>query len=544
MKNLLLTAMLTLGVASAFGLQGSYVEDEIYVKFANYANGRPLSGTMKKFILSKVGAEEKAFYPQIGWSRVKLNARGKVEAAVATLEKERYVRDAEPVFLREAVATPNDPLYVQQKWLRPIQAPAAWDLFKGSDSIVVGILDTGVQLDHPDLENKLVPGEDLVTLDGDPSDDNGHGTLVAGLVGADTDNGVGVAGTDWNALLMPLKINMGGGISHSVEGILYAADNGCQVINMSYRGFFRSQVEQDAINYAFARQVIPVAAAGNDSLKDTVAYPAGLDNVLSVAASDDNDNQAGFTNYGDWVDVAAPGVATLCTALGSGYSSPSGTSMSSPVTAGVASLVLGYSPTGTTNAQVIDYIKRGADNIGDFIKDGRVNALKSLQLVPKFQDRNYGIVGMETLMGTHTAGAGPDLSALDSSVAMFAATKQQTMRSPAAFTALTYDVSTDASQIEDLKVTLNAFVNANRVTQMIYVWDPSLNRWRFLRAFPVSTLSASVDNEAKISNAARYIDGNGHFKIGIRAFQPFGSANETFNFVMDRVGISAKLLIP
>ncbi|MFN3962152.1 MAG: S8 family serine peptidase, partial [Fimbriimonadaceae bacterium] len=324
MKNLLLTAMLTLGVASAFGLQGSYVEDEIYVKFANYANGRPLSGTMKKFILSKVGAQEMAFYPQIGWSRVKLNARGKVEAAVATLEKERYVRDAEPVFLREAVATPNDPLYVQQKWFKPIQAPAAWDLFKGSDSIVVGILDTGVQLDHPDLENKLVPGEDLVTLDGDPSDDNGHGTLVAGLVGADTDNGIGVAGTDWNALLMPLKVGSGG-ITHSVEGILYAADNGCQVINMSYRGFFRSQVEQDAINYAFARQVIPVAAAGNDSLKDTVAYPAGLDNVLSVAASDDNDNQAGFTNYGDWVDVAAPGVATLCTALGSGYSSPSGT---------------------------------------------------------------------------------------------------------------------------------------------------------------------------------------------------------------------------
>ena len=119
MKNLLLTAMLTLGVASAFGLQGSYVEDEIYIKFANYANGRPLSGTMKKFILSKVGAQEMAFYPQIGWSRVKLNARGKVEAAVATLEKERYVRDAEPVFMRQVVATPNDPLFTQQKWLRP-----------------------------------------------------------------------------------------------------------------------------------------------------------------------------------------------------------------------------------------------------------------------------------------------------------------------------------------------------------------------------------------------------------------------------------------
>ncbi len=542
MKNLLLTAMLTLGVASAFGIQGSYVDNEIYVKFANYANGRPLSATMKKFILSKVGAEEKGFYPQIGWSRVKLNARGNVEAAVATLEKERYVRDAEPVFLRQVVATPNDPLFAQQKWLLPIQAPQAWDLFKGTDSITVGILDTGVQLDHPDLKNKLVPGEDLVTLDGDPSDDHGHGTLVAGLVGAETDNGVGVAGTDQNALLMPLKVGSAG-ISHSIEGILYAADNGCHVINMSYGGFGRSQAEQDAVNYAFARNVIPVAAAGNDGLKDVIFYPAGLDNILSVAASDDNDNQAGFTNFGDWVDVAAPGVATLCTALGSDYGRPSGTSMSSPVTAGVASLVLGYSPSGTTNTQVIDYIKRGADKIGDFIKDGRVNANKSLQLVPKFEDRNYAIVALETLMGTHTAGSSTDLGALDSSVAMFAAAKQQTMRSPAAFNALTFDVSADASQIDELRVTLNSFVNANRVTQMIYVWDPSLNRWRFLRAFPVSTLSASVDNEAKISSAARYIDGNGHIKIGVRAFQPFGSANETFNYVMDRVGISAKLLI-
>ncbi|HAY14753.1 MAG TPA: S8 family serine peptidase [Fimbriimonadaceae bacterium] len=542
MKNLLLTAMLTLGVASAFGMQGSYVEDEIYVKFANYANGRPLSATMKKFILSKVGAEEKAFYPQIGWSRVKLNARGNVEAAVATLEKERYVRDAEPVFLRQVVATPNDPLFAQQKWLLPIQAPQAWDLFKGSDSVVVGILDTGVQLDHPDLENKLVPGEDLVTLDGDPSDDHGHGTAVAGLVGAETDNGIGVAGTDQNSLLMPLKVGSGG-ISHSVEGILYAADNGCDVINMSYGGFGRSQAEQDAVNYAFARNVVPVAASGNNGLKDVIFYPAGLDNILSVAASDDNDNQADFTNYGDWVDVAAPGVATLCPSLGSGYGKPSGTSMASPVTAGVASLVKGYSPAGTTNVQVIDYIKRGADNIGDFIKDGRVNANKSLQLVPKFEDRNYGIVGMETLMGTHTAGTGSDLAALDSSVAMFAAAKQQTMRSPAAFQSLTFDVSADASAIDELKVTLNAFVNANKVTQMIYVWDPSLNRWRFLRAFPVSTLSASVDNEAKISGAQRYIDGNGHVTIGVRAFQPFGSVNETFNYVMDRVGISAKLLI-
>jgi len=172
-----------------------------------------------------------------------------------------------------------------------------------------------------------------------------------------------------------------------------------------------------------------------------------------------------------------------------------------------------------------------------------VNANKSLQLVPKFEDRNYGIVGMETLMGTHTAGTGSDLAALDSSVAMFAAAKQQTMRSPAAFQSLTFDVSADASAIDELKVTLNAFVNANKVTQMIYVWDPSLNRWRFLRAFPVSTLSASVDNEAKISGAQRYIDGNGHVTIGVRAFQPFGSVNETFNYVMDRVGISAKLLI-
>jgi thermitase len=542
MKKLLISALATLGVASAFGIQGSYVADEIYVKFANYANGRPLSPTMKKFILSKVGAQETAFYPQIGWSRVKLNARGNVEAAVATLDKERYVRDAEPVFIREFNATPNDPLYVNQKWLLPINVAPAWDLFKGSDQVIVGILDSGTELDHPDLENKLVPGEDMVDLDGDPSDTNGHGTGSAGMAAADTDNGIGVAAPGWNTLLMPIRVG-DFGITHSVEGILYAADAGCEIINMSYGGGFRQQAEQDAINYAYARNVIPIASAGNSNLEDVRFYPAGLDNVVSVGASDDFDNRADFSNYGDWVDIAAPGVNTLTTAIGKKYGGFGGTSAAGPAAAGVTSLVRGYAPSGTTNTQVIEWVKQGCDDIGDWITHGRVNALRSLQLVPKFEDRDYPIIGMEMLFGTNTAGASSDLTDLDSSVAMFAAAKQQTMRSPATFTALNFDLSADANQIDELKVTLNAFVNANKVTQMIYVWDPSLNRWRFVRAFPVSTLSASVDNEAKISNARRYIDGNGHIRIGVRAFQPFGSVNESFNFVIDRAMISAKLLI-
>jgi len=243
---------------------------------------------------------------------------------------------------------PNDPEVANQTYLDNINAFSGWNLNTGLSSTVIAIIDTGVDLDHPDLVGKLLQGIDLVDNTYNPQDDNGHGTQVAGIAAAESNNDLGIAGIDWNAMILPVKVlNSAGSGTYATaaEGIIWAVDHGSNIINLSFGGTKKdgSSVLQDAVNYAAAHNVLVVAASGNNS-SDQILYPAAFNSVLAVGATDDQDQYATFSNYGPELGVSAPGVNIYSTALGGNYTIGSGTSFSAPQVSGLAAILCGIIP--------------------------------------------------------------------------------------------------------------------------------------------------------------------------------------------------------
>jgi subtilisin family serine protease len=223
--------------------------------------------------------------------------------------------------------------------------------------------------------------------DNNVEDDNGHGSHVSGTAAAETNNSIGVAGLSWGARIMPVKVldeNGEGFYSDVIEGIVYAAYNGAKIINLSLGGEERSDAMQDAVNYAHSQGALLIAATGNDG--GEVLYPAACENVLAVAATDENDNRPIFSNYGPEVDVAAPGVEIYSTwPWRNGYWTLSGTSMAAPHVSGLAALVWSVCP-GYTPGQVEQIIKQSADDVNsntypgedDYLGWGRINAYRAV----------------------------------------------------------------------------------------------------------------------------------------------------------------------
>ncbi len=326
-------------------------------------------------------------------------------AKAAAYARSPLVAYAEPDYIARALGDPNDTFFAKQWGLdndgqeykagqsgtadADIDAPEAWDIVTGATAIKIAILDTGIDQDHPDLDDKLV-GNANFTDSGTVDDLYGHGTHVAGIAAAETNNAQGVAGVGYNASLLNVKVlnDQGSGYySWVANGIVWAADNGAQVINMSLGGSRKSRTLEDAVNYAWSKGVVLVAAAGNSG-NSSPTYPAKYANCIAVAATDANDQKASFSEYGSWVDVAAPGVDIFSTfpnrpyAIGKslGYDYGSGTSMSTPFVSGLAALVwaTGY---GTSNSAVRDRIETTADPIpgtGQYWLYGRINACNAV----------------------------------------------------------------------------------------------------------------------------------------------------------------------
>jgi type VII secretion-associated serine protease mycosin len=313
-----------------------------------------------------------------------------VPSAARALASDPAVAFAQPNYLRQVLKTPNDSVFEQQWALRNMQLPAAWDITTGGE-LVVAVIDTGVAADHPDLSGKLLPGYDFFNNDNDASDDNGHGTATSGLIAANSDNGQGIAGICWGCRILPVKVlgSRGqGGDASVAAGIRFATDNGARIINMSLGGSEDSPVLREAVEYAQQRGALIVAATGNEAAEgNPVNYPAAYDGVLSVTATGNTDVVTGFSNYGNYVDLSAPGVgvwSTLWTSGGNTYGPANGTSFAAPHVAGIAALVWSLRPD-LGASQVANVLMASADDKGEPGKDpyygyGRVNALRAVQL--------------------------------------------------------------------------------------------------------------------------------------------------------------------
>jgi subtilisin family serine protease len=249
----------------------------------------------------------------------------------------------------------NDPLFQagRQYGLHQIRALDGWGYSTGSESIIIAIVDTGIDLAHPDLADKIIPGYDFVNNDPIPQDDHGHGTHVAGIAAAVTNNGIGIAGVSWGARLLPVKVlnEQGWGYTSAIAaGIVWAADRGARVINLSLGGP-ASTTLREAVNYAVGKGALVVAAAGNSG-NSTPNYPGAYPAAISVAATDSTNRRASFSNFGPFVDLAAPGVSIYSTVPTgscdlchpSGYRALSGTSMATPMVAGVLAILAGLAP--------------------------------------------------------------------------------------------------------------------------------------------------------------------------------------------------------
>lgn len=281
---------------------------------------------------------------------------------------------------------PNDVLYSQYQWNLPsIETERGWNVSKGDNAISVGVLDTGVQADHPDLEGRLQGGTNIVDPTTEPDDDVGHGTHVAGIIAAAVNNGEGVAGISWYNKVMPVKVldSSGAGSTYSVaQGLIWAADHGAKVINMSLGNYAEAAFLHDAIKYAYNKDVVLIAASGNDNT-NRPGYPAAYPEVFAVGATDSSGRKASYSNYGDYIDVAAPGDTIASTYPGSQYAALSGTSMASPHVAALAALIRSINPE-LTNVEVMDLMRNTARDLGEKGKDdyfgyGQIDVVKALE---------------------------------------------------------------------------------------------------------------------------------------------------------------------
>jgi type VII secretion-associated serine protease mycosin len=288
----------------------------------------------------------------------------------------------------------DDDEYREHQWdIEKINTPAAWETSTGA-GVVVAVIDTGVEGNHPDLDGQVLEGYNAIEDGGGGDfDDNGHGTHVAGTVAALTGNGEGVAGFAPDAKVLPIKVldaDGGGYVSDTAEGIVWATDNGAHIINMSLGSDTPTQAEKAAVAYALTNGVTVVAAAGNEREDGSpTSYPAAYEGVIAVAATDDQDEIAEYSNRGDYVDVAAPGSGILSTYPlelsedGTGYAELNGTSMAAPHVAAVAALIKGaqpdITPDGIQDALESSAADLGADGFDADFGHGRIDAAAAIE---------------------------------------------------------------------------------------------------------------------------------------------------------------------
>jgi subtilisin family serine protease len=395
-KLMVLTMIFTMLIAAVAPISSSFAisqpdvsstdenisQSQLIVKFKSNATDTEIADVIQRNHGKLLGTDYR-----LGFSKVRVGTDRSLDAQLADYATHPAVEYAEPDYVVSPSYIPNDPSYNNQWHLPKMNVDQAWDISRGSSNVRIAVIDSGVDADHVDLASKLVGGYNTIDNNTNTNDDDGHGTHVAGIAAAATDNGLGVAGVCANCRIMPIKAMNASGIGYTsdiAEGIRWAADNGARVINLSLSSTSNSTAMASAVNYAFNKGCVIVAAAGNDG-GNVTSYPAANDNVIAVAATDFNNNRASFSNFGSFVDLAAPGVSILSTTNDGGYGYKQGTSMATPNVAGVAALLLSFNSQ-LTPAQVEQTLKSTALDLGsagrdDYYGNGLVNAFAAISTI-------------------------------------------------------------------------------------------------------------------------------------------------------------------
>lgn len=395
-KLTLTVVFVALAVALASATFADFRQGELIVKYrqkANFSTASAVSATVR-------GATVKKANNALGTRLVKLPSGMTVDTAIKRFKADPNVEYAGPNHILRLCVEPNDYwfyYYFYDEWIGEfeiyaqwglydpalisagIQATDAWDIETGSPDVIIAIVDTGVMSSHEDLSGKLVPG--LNCLDGgipsNTEDDHGHGTFVAGIAAANTNNWIGVAGVSWGSRIMPIKVMDSTGMGteqDAADGIVWAADNGAKIINLSLGTYDDVPALRDAVDYAWNHGCIVVAASGNNE-SSAMFYPAAYERCIAVGAT--NEARARCTpadwgadeygapqgsNYGSYLDVVAPGNNIIGAGiehdwiLDGYYTYSAGTSAAAPFVAGIAALVLSHNPT-WTNGEIRDQIE-------------------------------------------------------------------------------------------------------------------------------------------------------------------------------------------
>lgn len=379
---------------------------------------------------------------------IEFNSNISIYKIINYLSSLDIVEYAQPVYIDKICGyVPNDPQNGNQYYLNNIRAYDAWELAggKGDSTIVIGIVDTGVDFVHEDLIDNIFynysdtldgidndndgyvdnyRGWDVANNDNNPmteqntaigADTRQHGTYVAGCAAARTDNGKGISGPGFNSKFLPVKVlNSDGYITAGYEGILYAAEHGCKIINCSWGGCFGHPFGQDIINYVtYNKNALVIAAAGNSNCgPDFVMYPAAYENVIAVAGTNANDNKWNNSTYGEEVDVSTPGENILFTKDGNGYKYGWGTSFASPITSGAAAIIAANFPTYTA-LQIGERLRVTTDNIDTvsgneayvgMLGTGRTNMYRAISTSEQYYSIRFENISYASSSGILSAG--------------------------------------------------------------------------------------------------------------------------------------------
>ncbi len=365
-------------ITAADGTQ--YARDEVIVKFKSTVSDSAIMSALDAADSGVINTLE-----AYGLTVAEVPEGETVNSFIDTLEAQPNVEYAEPNYVYKVAATVSDPGFSMQWYLNKINIPTAWDMTMGLPDIKVAVLDTGIDLTHPEFAGQIFAQEDMVYFDGNAQDDSigekcyGHGTHVAGIIGAKPNNGQGISGVAPGVSLIAVDVFDGDGAwtVDVIEGMQYAVANGADVINMSLGGPGISTSFEDAITDAVNKGVVCVVAAGNDNT--SIYYsPSDCTDAISVIATDQNDNRASFSNYGPLKDISAPGVDILSTYPINKYAYGDGTSMAAPVVSGVVALMLSLNPDLTAaevkNKLYSTAVDLGAPGFDAQFANGRVNA--------------------------------------------------------------------------------------------------------------------------------------------------------------------------